>query len=211
MPIPDSMTRPYMERMATTDTYSRLITALKVVLPLTALGILATLFLVAERLDPEAAIPYADVSVDTLLREQGVTRPSFGGVAPGGAAISVTADSVRPDLQDSSVFDGKTLRADIDLPSGTKIGVESPTGRIDGTAEEATLYGGVTVTSSLGWTVVTETITASMPDATIATLGEVNANGPAGIVTAGRMILRDANGYHLVFEDGVTLIYQPEQ
>ena len=46
--------------MARLDLHSRLVTWAKVALPLAALAILSTLFLLADRIDPTAAIPYAD-------------------------------------------------------------------------------------------------------------------------------------------------------
>ena len=77
--------------MAVADRYSRLVFWLKVTLPLVALAILSTLFFVAETLDPEAAIPYASVDVERILKEQGVTKPTFGGVTEDGVAISMSA------------------------------------------------------------------------------------------------------------------------
>ncbi len=45
------------------DRYSRMVALLKVSLPLIALGILSTLFLVSRAVDPPMTIPFADSEV----------------------------------------------------------------------------------------------------------------------------------------------------
>lgn len=196
--------------MATPDGYSRFIAALKVALPLAALAILATLFLVAEKLDPEAAIPYADVDVEQLVREQGITRPSFGGTTTDGSTISLRAQTVRPDPDQDASFIGTDLNAEIVLPGGTEITIQSPQGYVEDD-RTISLSGGARLVSSTGWIVTTDSLSANLRDVAAETAGEVLATGPAGDVTAGRMILNDDGGYHLVFTDGVRLVYKPAE
>jgi lipopolysaccharide export system protein LptC len=57
------------------DRYSRTIAFLKVLLPLTALAILATLFLLSRSEDTVATIPFAEDDVSSRTRDQQVTRP----------------------------------------------------------------------------------------------------------------------------------------
>lgn len=202
-----------MSVMDAADRYSRLVLWLKIVLPLVALAILSTLFFVAETLDPEAAIPYAKVDVEKILREQGATHPSFGGVTADGVAISLAATAVRPDPAHSERMDGTDLVATLRFPSGGQIGVTSPTGTVDGATQDATLAGGARLESSTGYVVQTDTIIASVTQGTVRSTGEVTATGPAGELVAGRMTLTRQegaeNGYLLVFSDGVRLIYRP--
>ena len=197
--------------MDAADRYSRLIQWLKIALPLAALAILSTLFFVAESLNPEAAIPYAEVDVERILREQGVTQPSFGGVTASGIAIAVTADSVRPSPDAPQAMDGVALNATLDLPSGGHIEITSPAGRVDGTTQTAALSGGARLESSTGYTVTTNRIMASVADGSVVSEGGVSATGPAGDLEAGRMELKRGEGgtYRLVFSEGVRLIYRP--
>ncbi len=195
------------------NAYSRFVFWLKVLLPLAALAILSTLFLVAESLDPEKAIPYADVDVDKLIREQGITNPAFGGVTESGARISVGASSVRPDESSQQRFFGEELVALVELPRGTRIDIISPNGIIDGETSEAILEGGARLVTSQGYTVETEKLTARYDAVMAETAGTVFATGPAGQITAGRMMLErepESGNYHIVFKDGVRLIYQPQ-
>ena len=203
---------PYMSAMAVADRYSRLVLWLKVALPLVALAILSTLFFVAETLDPEAAIPYAKVDVEKILREQGVTRPTFGGVTETGVAISMSAASVRPG-NDLNVLNGVDLQASLKLPDGGQIDISSPLGTVDAKSEEASLSGGARLVSSSGYVVEAEQITASAADARVTAVGQIKATGPAGTLTAGEMELTgpiSTSGYLLVFKRGVRLLYQPE-
>ena len=200
--------------MASVDNaYSRLILWLKVALPLAALAILSTLFLLAETLDPEAAIPYADVDVEKILRDQGITAPSFGGVTPNGVAVSLSAAALRPgeSLRDEVI--GTDLVATIDLPGGTSIRITSPEGTIDLAAQLALLQGGARFESSLGYSVESADIVARYDEVRVATGGAVVATGPGGKITAGAMGLErdpDSGAYVLVFKDGVRLIYEPQ-
>lgn len=105
-----------MATMSRADKYSRLVLWLKVALPLAALAILSTLFLVAETLDPDAAIPYAEVDVEKILQDQGITRPTFGGVTNDGVAISIAAEAVRPGNENRSRLTGTELSAKLTMP-----------------------------------------------------------------------------------------------
>lgn len=204
----------YIPAMAIADNaYSRFVFWLKVLLPLAALAILSTLFLVAETFDPEKAIPYADVDVEKILREQGVTRPNFGGVTSNGVAILVAAEAVRPDPERRTRLAGTGLSAEISVPNGAVININSPVGDIDADARTATLDGGAVLESSLGYRVTTEKLIASYKTVRVESAGTVEANGPGGSIVAGQMIVerRDSDGtYVLVFKDGVRLVYQPE-
>ncbi len=195
--------------MSMNDSHSRLVLWLKVTLPLLALAILSTLFLVAETLDPEAAIPYAEVDVGQILSEQGVTRPEFGGVTEDGVTVSVAAEAIRPS---GPAYRGTDLTVQMTLPDGGVIDVVSPEGTFDLPGETAVLAGGVRVSSTAGYDVTTESLRAGWSVASLETDSTVEAVGPVGSLTAGRMSLTqrdDGAGHVLVFKDGVRLIYRP--
>jgi len=206
---------PYIDSVMITadNTYSRFIFWLKVLLPLAALAILSTLFLVAETLDPSKAIPYAEVDVEKLIREQGITGPAFGSITESGVKISMGASTVRPDGSMPERFVGEELVGLVELPTGTRIDISSPTGVIDSGAREAILDGGARLVTSQGYTIETERLTTRYDIVRAETAGTVLATGPGGKITAGRMTLErnpESGGYLLVFQDGVRLIYQPQ-
>jgi lipopolysaccharide export system protein LptC len=196
------------------DKYSRLVLWLKVTLPLLALGILSTLFFVAETLDPDAAIPYAEVDVERILREQGMTAPTFGGVTSDGVEIALTASAVRPGQDRASTLTAGALAAKLNLAGRGQLAIDAPQGIIDTESGLATLQGGAVLESSTGFRVETDRIMTSYLEASAVAEGEVRATGPAGTLTAGAMELTkrqdDTPGYLLVFKSGVRLLYEPQ-
>lgn len=202
-----------MSGMASADRYSRLVLWLKVSLPLAALAILSTLFFVAETLDPERAIPYAKVDVARILKEQGATSPTFGGVSSGGVKIALSAASIRPDEGDRNRWTGASLSARLELPSGAQISIDSPTGTVDAANSEARLQGGAVLESSTGYRVTTDSIVASLKDSSVTAENGIVATGPPGEIAAGRMVLTRSNGdsprHYLVFQNEVRLVFTP--
>ncbi|MEM7717785.1 MAG: hypothetical protein AAF222_01150 [Pseudomonadota bacterium] len=199
--------------MANADRYSRLVLWLKVSLPLAALAILSTLFFVAETLDPEAAIPYASVDVAQVLRDQGATAPNFGGVTKDGVKVALSASAIRPDADQRMQWTGSDLKARLDLPSGSSVSIDSPIGVVDASQQEAILRGGATLESSTGYRVTTDQISTSLETGTVVAESGIVAVGPPGELTAGRMTLKRMDStppnYHLVFQDGVRLVFTP--
>jgi len=200
--------------MSLSDTaYSRLVAWLKILLPLTALAILSTLFLLARTPDIDQAIPYADVDVDALAREPRITRPDFSGVAPDGTAIQFTAETARPDLDDPTRFHADLLEGQIDTPEGTRIRMRAISGVVDTGDGTATLQGDVLLETSTGYAVRTEAFTAHLDSTRSESAGPVDVMTPFGHLTAGRfMLTRDAavsESHVLVFSQGVDLLYDP--
>ena len=90
--------------MARADRHTRVVGWLKVALPPAALAILSTLFLVARRIDPEAALPYAEVDVEDLAREPRMTAPTYAGLTSDGAALTLSAKEARPVAEGAPVW-----------------------------------------------------------------------------------------------------------
>lgn len=192
------------------DGYSRLVAWLKIVLPLLALAILSTLFLVSRSVDPSQTIPYADVDVEGLARDQQIGAPAFAGMTEDGAAISIAADSARPEAGGQRLI-AVAPSARIELPGGRVIEIHADAGRIDREAGEAGLDGDVLVKSSDGYRVETDSIVARLDRTGIESTGPVRGSGPFGTLSAGKLVLtQNPDGAYLLrFEAGVKLIYRP--
>ncbi|MEM9970935.1 MAG: hypothetical protein AAF762_07525 [Pseudomonadota bacterium] len=182
-------------------------------MPLAALAILSTLFLLSESLDPNRAIPYAEVDVERILREQGVTRPTFGGATGDDTQVTLRADAVRPVENDALQLAGTALDLVITLPGDREITVVSEDGRIDASARTVAFPSGAILNSSLGYRIETEAIlTAAFDQVMAETAGPVRVVAPGTKLDAGAMTLsrHDARGdFILVFKDGVRLVYTP--
>lgn len=199
--------------MMDADFHTRLIGWLKVVLPLMALVILSTLFLVARTINPDDALPYADVDVEERLREPRMTAPTFAGLTSDGAALTVRADEARPATSTGAGASAAALNGMLETPDGATTRLTAGSGQMDPAARQILLSGGVTVDSSTGWTIEGNRLTADMDTTDILLPDPVTATGPAGVVTADTMRLtqdaRHTGAYLLVFNGAVKLIYQP--
>jgi len=195
------------------NAYSRFIAAAKIVLPLAALALLSTLFLFSRNTDPNRAIPYAQVDVERLAREQRISAPHYTGVTRDGTAISVSARQATPrdGAPDEATATG--LLARLDFAGGTHADIAAAEGRIDTGESLATLAGGVTIDTSDGYHVETQRLRTALDRTSVVTEAPISADSPMGELSAGRMELTDNGGenggYVLVFKEGVKLIYQP--
>lgn len=198
--------------MARADTHTRVVGWLKVALPLAALAILSTLFLVARRIDPEAALPYAEVDVEDLAREPRMTAPTYAGTTSDGSALTLSADEARPAAEGTPAA-AAGLRLELATPDGSRTDLTAATARMDPAAREVVLSGGVVVTTSSGYRLETAEMAAKLDRTGLESLAPVTATGPAGDIRADRMVLsqdpRTPGAYVLVFNGGVRLVYQP--
>jgi lipopolysaccharide export system protein LptC len=196
------------------NTYSRVVAWLKIILPLLALAILSTLFLVARTIDPAQNLPFADVDIEELTREPRIGRPDFSGVTKDGAAITLSADSVLPDPAQPGRIVGNRVAAGIDLPTGERIDIVATGAVIDTSAKTAGLHGDVTLTSSAGFTLNAKTLNVALETSRIWSDDSIEVDAPQGRITAGRFeMIGDGNSsapYQLVFKGRVTLVYEPE-
>ncbi|WP_102110291.1 LPS export ABC transporter periplasmic protein LptC [Oceaniglobus roseus] len=195
------------------NTHSRVVAWLKVVLPLVALAILSTLFLVSQRHEPTGSLPYTTARNSEALREQSMIGPNYAGVTTDGAAISLDAESARPGTGSTVVAQG--LTGAIRTPDGGTLDLVAASADVDTAARSAELTGGVKIETSTGFTLDTKALTASLSETSVVTEGAVEGHGPMGRMSAGKMELRretaegQAPAYVLLFTDGVKLVYQP--
>lgn len=197
----------------TDNFYSHLVNWLKVLLPLTALAILSTLFLLSRGVDTSGAIPYADVDVEGLAREQRITEPQFSGVANDGSAVTIRAARARPDPDSMSRVNAEDVDAHVDLTDGQNVDITAANGIIDGAANRLDLSGGTLLTYSAGYVVQTEGLTAWLDTGHLQSTGPIEATAPMGRLEAGMMAIAPAASVGsplvLTFTDGVKLIYDP--
>jgi lipopolysaccharide export system protein LptC len=199
--------------MSRQDTRTRTVFWLKVLLPLVALGLLSTLFLIARTADPDLAIRYADVDVAQLSKEEQVAGPAYSGVTRDGASITLTAESVRPDAREPARFDARTVSGVMILVSGLRADLTAPTAELDPDRDVLRFEGGVTILSSEGHTFETEILSTALGATEIVAETEIRATGPDVELDAGSMRVTqdEAGGYVAVFNGGVRLLYTPPQ
>lgn len=193
--------------------HSRLVFWLKILLPMTALALLATLFLFGRTVRPEDAIPYADSTVADRARQPRLTGAAYAGMTQDGSALTIRAAEAVPGVAGTpDAGTAKDLSALVEMPGGGSATVTAGLGRLDQQAQQALLTEGVRMTTSTGYTMLTDGLSLSLDQTEMTSLAPVYGSGPAGTLQAHAMHLgRDASGgYLLDFTGGVTLVYTPK-
>ncbi|HBY93111.1 MAG TPA: hypothetical protein DEP84_03955 [Chloroflexi bacterium] len=192
--------------------HSRFVAWMKIVLPLAALGILSTLFLISNGFDPNQTLPVAGIDLQERAQSLGATGATFAGVSSEGHEVTMRTERTRPSAADPRLIEARDVTARMTLNSGVEIDLSSHRGEVDQRDNSATLTGDVRITTSSGYVLTTDRLNAGFDTLYAETPGPVEGRAPAGDLTAGRMVLRDrpdTGGPHLVFSNGVKLIYQP--
>jgi lipopolysaccharide export system protein LptC len=194
--------------------HSRLVFWLKILLPLTALAILSTLFMVSRKVNPEDAIPYADSDIAARVNEPRLTDAVFAGMTVDGAALTVRAGEARPGVAGSANAGmASDLSGLLETPDGAHSDLAAKTGQLDQAAQLMLLSGGVLVTNSAGYRIEMPGMTVKLDRTGLDSAGAVKATGPVGQITANAMHLGPAEpgkpAYLLVFKGDVRLLYQP--
>ncbi len=196
----------------TGDPYSRLVSFLKIALPLVALAILSTVFLVSSRIEPGESIPFAEGEVAERIRSQQVTGSVFSGVTTGGDRISFSAREIVTAADRTNVAHHPV--AQLDFASGGSVRLEAERGDVDLNRDIVTMTRDVVIESKTGYTLRSDSLTSHLSYLDIVAPGEVTGNGPAGTLRAGGMRIseqKDGGNVQLLFTDGVKLVYDPKE
>lgn len=198
---------------ASDNFYSRLVAWMKIILPLAALALLSTVFLISQHIDPTKSVPIATIDLAQRAQDQGATNAAFAGVTNSGDEIMVTAITARPDPDDPRLINAEDMTAELQLMSGAVVNVVSDHGTMHQNDLTATLAGNVVMTTTTGYDVRTDHLDARLDALFAESPGPVTGVGPPGDLEAGRMILTnnaETNMAELVFTDGVKLVYLPQ-
>ena len=190
--------------------YSQMVAWMKIILPLAALALLSTLFLISRSVDPTKAIPVVELDLEQRAQDQGATNAAFAGVTQGGDEIMLAAVSARPSPTNNQIILATDISAELRLLSGTVIDVMSDSADMNQTKNTASLEGEVRIMTTTGYDIASDRLEADFNMLHLESPGPVSGEGPPGMLTAGRMILtnnEETGTAHLVFTDGVKLIY----
>jgi lipopolysaccharide export system protein LptC len=197
--------------MVSPNAYSRLVQTLKVVLPLVALGILSTLFLLSDPPDPERALPFAEVDVAQLAREQRLSEPHYAGLLGSGREITLVADAAVPDFETTDVILTETISGEIALEGDETLVFDANAGRIDIAARVADLEGDVMAETTQGYRLYSDAVALQLAEFGMTSPGDVVIVGTGLLLFAGAMDLQGPDGEAVVhFTGGVRVLYEPE-
>jgi len=195
------------------DAYSKVIGLLKIVLPLAALGLLSTVFLVSRSIDPDQAVAMAPVDIDALVREPRISQARFAGVTDEGAALTVLAESARADPDRGLNVTLSLLTGTLETAQGQPASFRADEGRLDEAAGTLLMHGDVHLRSEQGYDLRMDALRARLDRTHVHGWGDVHGDGPAGTVRAEGVVLRpsesDERSTLLVFTGNVRLVYTP--
>lgn len=192
--------------------YSQFVAWSKILLPLAALALLSTLFLFSRSPIPdEGSIPFADI--EQIARDQRISNPRFAGVATDGSIVTVTAGSARPGSPDGGL-DITRPEARIETSAGATVILRAGSGTIDPSGRNARLTGLAQIETSTGYRMETTGLTADLEQGRVESDGPLEARAPYGELTAGKLLIETpegADGQLILFNEGVRLVYRPQQ
>lgn len=205
-PPPSPIASPPLPRALRTR--SRLVAWAKILLPLGALALMSTVFLIAREPGGEPAIPFA--RLEEIAREPRMDRPRLAGVTPDGTTLALSAERLVPLAGAPDRFTLVAPRLDTDAPKGGTLRLTATTGEVDGSTRRLTLSGGVRITASAGYSVETPDLSADLRSGALAT-GPVTAEAPLGRIEAGALTVTQGDeDAQLVFNRGVRVLYHPQ-
>ena len=194
--------------------HSRLVFWLKILLPMAALAILSTLFMVSRGVSPEDAIPYASTDITDRVKEPRLTNAVFAGMTADGAALTLKTAEAKPGAPGSdNAGVASDLSGLLETPDGARTNLTAKAANLDQVARLMILSGGVVVSNSTGYRIEMPGLAVSLDKTGLDSTGAVKAMGPVGQITAASMHLGPAEpgkpAYLLVFKGDVRLLYQP--
>lgn len=197
--------------MASSNTYSRIVSWVKVILPLLALALLSTLFLFSRTPDPERAIPFATVDVEELAREQSLGQPRFAGTLTDGREVIFTANRATPVAGQPNQIEATDIEARVDLDENSILLIVAETAFFDLAEQMANLTQSVGLTTSNGYQLTTELLQFSLDEFSALSPGPVMVTGPGITLDAGAMQVTGTEGNNVVvFNGGVQMLYTPQ-
>jgi lipopolysaccharide export system protein LptC len=190
--------------------YSQVVAWLKILLPLAALALMSTMFLLSRGASLSDQVPIEAAFNQDGTVAQGVGAPYYSSVTGSGDRVTLMAQTAYP-MEDGSIT-ADQLDARIQFADGSRLFLDALNATVEDGADLLTMTGGVRIESSVGYVMTTNAMTSALNQIEAETHGAVQGTGPAGTLEAGKMQIRPSeNGedVQILFTGGVKLVYQP--
>ena len=190
--------------------YSSMIVALKIVLPLSALGLLATLFLISKPMPTQSQLPFSEAKRLDLISDQKITAPYYSGVTAGGDSVSLSARQILPDPAEEDTVLVEDLAILIKPRQAKQIRLTAGMGRYQVEKDELVIDQLVEVISDAGYRVSSPKVLVKLGKTWLRAEGPIEGSAPNGSLSAGELeIFRQeaAQGLQIVFKGGIKLLY----
>ena len=196
------------------DRHTRIVAYAKIILPIIALGLLSTLFLLSKSTDPISSIPFSEADIEERTRNQQISSPEVFGVTSRGDLVALNAAFARQSDDNSDITIAEKVATSIKLVSGAEVNMQAGAAEYDTKSGEIRLSSAVKTTTTNGYTFEATALNINMFELLVESEGEVRGRGPATSLTAGQMRIEVPQGEkdaHLLFSNGVKLIYTPHK
>ncbi len=188
---------------------NRIVSALKVLLPLVAAAIAGFTFAWPGAYDdsPKIALTFAETSSTDAVTPS-MANARYVGMDADNRSFFVTADKATQDPTRPELIDMVEIRADMTLDNGVWMSVAASRGRYDHARETLQLAGPIDIFSNLGYEFHAETARVDLRNKIAASDAPVQGHGPFGTLRADRFRVMD-RGRRLLFDDNVRMIVRP--
>lgn len=194
--------------MAGPNRYTTLVWWAKVLLPLTALGLLSTLFLFSRTPNPQDALRFNDVDIGQLGTERRLMEPRFAGMLGDGQPVTVTAETAVQLKATPNTLQMERVETELTLKNGEMLNLTADQGAFDSLGQIVDLQGQVNALTTDGYQLVSERVLVAMTEMEMTSPGAVVLRGPGMMLEAGAMQLTGPEGQALLrFTGGVRLLY----
>lgn len=199
--------------------YSRYVQWAKIALPILAVGLFSSVFLVSETdVFEGTGIVFSDADLSALGDGVQIKSPRFSGVTDGGDKFLLTANYANPDSNKPSVIGMESVSATLDLASGEHVDVTATSGELQIPTQELRLTDGITISTSQGFRAKMRSALAYMRKGSVISEDPVEVVGPMGQITALSLEFKtvfategeNVQNHILSFRDEVRVIFHPE-
>lgn len=186
------------------DTYTRVVSTLKIVLPMIALGLLGTVFLITADDGFDTGFSFTQADFDALEEGNGLTNPRINAKTSRGDTFTLTAERISPQSGDVKVLIASNLSANLMSEQGRGAEVVAEVALLDLTKNVLVLSLGGNLVTSDGYDASVESLAVNIDTGTISG-DRIEAAGPLGDISADnfRITIDDDENQVLWFEKNV--------
>ena len=192
------------------NTYSRLVSLMKILMPTVGLGLLSTLFLCSEGFTPRNGSEIAIGDARRGAAQPGATNATISGMTPKGSEISLSTETIRPVPGSPGSFSASGISVRLALASGGDVEIAAERGTFDRSDGAASFTGKVGFSADGAYRLESDSLVLRLDPLIVESPGPVRGETPNGRISAGNMrFRRDTAGSELHFADGIKLLYSP--
>lgn len=207
-----------MAQRRTADRYTRFVSTLKIGLPLVAIALLASVFMLSGRSELPGGLSFSASDMRALGTGLKVTRPRFSGASIDGDIYDFMAEEVAPrstKLESAEITD---LAGTVRFRDGQSVAIAAEKGEVNLVGETLQLSRSVRIDSSEGYRASADDLYLDLRAGSITGVGNIRATGPLGEITSSSLQITSEEGLalgklsqsaRLFFSNGVKVRYEP--